>query len=285
MVQASSLSQSDKFIVEQASNLSQSHTNILTNLDNNLCNLLLDRILPNLSILDPACGSGAFLVAALQHLIKVYSTVFNYIQAAGDDKNQARLNKIKQQHPSLEYYIKKRIITDNLYGVDIMEEATEIAKLRLFLSLVASAKTVEDLESLPNVDFNIMTGNSLIGLIRVDGDAFDGLDSKKKGKKQNEIQGSLLPQLAASAYQKILQEKNESIRKYKEHAFTQVSIEGTSQSDRLQMLRIHIDKVNRESMVNLNQLLLDEFSIKLAIKYEEVQLKGKAKKDFWLRKI
>jgi hypothetical protein len=60
----------------------------------------------------------------------------------------------------------KRIISDNLYGVDIMEEATEIAKLRLFLALVAAAQSVTELEPLPNIDFNIMSGNSLIGLIR-----------------------------------------------------------------------------------------------------------------------
>ena len=45
-----------------------------------------------------------------------------------------------------------------------MEEAAEIAKLRLFLALVASAQRVEELEPLPNIDFNILPGNSLIGL-------------------------------------------------------------------------------------------------------------------------
>ncbi|MFM6021871.1 MAG: DNA methyltransferase, partial [Dolichospermum sp.] len=145
------------------------------NLNNQLCQQLLDEILPQLSILDPACGSGAFLVAALQHLIKIYTAIFEFIQVSGNAENQARLIKIKQDHPSLDYYIKKRVITDNLYGVDIMEEAVEIAKLRLFLSLVASAETVDDLEPLPNVDFNIMSGNSLIGLICVDGSRFDNV--------------------------------------------------------------------------------------------------------------
>ena len=53
-----------------------------------------------------------------------------------------------------------------------MEEAVEIAKLRLFLALVAAAKTVDDLEPLPNIDFNILAGNSLIGLLRVDDKEF-----------------------------------------------------------------------------------------------------------------
>ncbi|MBC5796964.1 Eco57I restriction-modification methylase domain-containing protein [Sphaerospermopsis sp. LEGE 00249] len=234
--------------------------------NNQLCQQLLDDVLPNLSILDPACGSGAFLVAALQHLIKIYTAIFDFIEVSGNEENKARLTKIKKDHPSLDYYIKKRVITDNLYGVDIMEEAVEIAKLRLFLSLVAAAKTVDDLEPLPNVDFNIMSGNSLIGLIRVDGSRFDTVGSSK--------QGNILQQLNSQNYQAILKEKNESIRKYKEHAFIVADVEGTEQEDRLEFLRENINRVNRESLVKLNQLLLDEFS-NLKIKYEEVQLKGK----------
>ncbi|WP_242026155.1 DUF559 domain-containing protein [Limnothrix sp. FACHB-881] len=196
------------------------------------------------------------------------------------------------KHPSLDYYIKKRIITDNLYGVDIMEEATEIAKLRLFLALVSSAKTVNDLEPLPNIDFNIMAGNSLIGLIRVDGEGFDRLSQKEKGKGQRgggvdptqinllgptAVQGNLLQGLAASEYQRILEDKNRSIALYKKHAFQQADSE-LPQETRLLQLRDHIDKLNRESQAKLNQLLLDEFSQRLGIKYEQAQLVGKPQK-------
>ncbi|MBD2551869.1 hypothetical protein H6G51_01125 [Limnothrix sp. FACHB-708] len=196
------------------------------------------------------------------------------------------------KHPSLDYYIKKRIITDNLYGVDIMEEATEIAKLRLFLALVSSAKTVNDLEPLPNIDFNIMAGNSLIGLIRVDGEGFDRLSQKEKGKGQRgsgfdstqinllgptAVQGNLLQGLAASEYQRILEDKNRTIALYKKHAFQQADSE-LPQETRLLQLRDHIDKLNRESQAKLNQLLLDEFSQRLGIKYEQAQLVGKPQK-------
>jgi hypothetical protein len=248
----------NKFISGKIGNIE-----IFDHLNNQLCQQLLDNILPQLSILDPACGSGAFLVAALQHLIKIYTAIFDFIQVSGNAENQARLRKIKQDHPSLDYYIKKRVITDNLYGVDIMEEAVEIAKLRLFLSLVASAETVDDLEPLPNVDFNIMSGNSLIGLIRVDDQRFDHVGNP-----------DILQQLKAKDYQGILKEKNESISKYKEHAFIIGEVEGTDQEDRLERLKRNINDVNRQSLVKLNQLLLDEFG-NLKIKYEEVQLKGK----------
>src|SRR5579864_1520980 len=67
------------------------------------------------------------------------------------------------QHSNRRYYILKTIIIRNLYGVDIMEEATEIAKLRLFLKLVAQVDDVRRLEPLPDIDFNIRAGNTLVG--------------------------------------------------------------------------------------------------------------------------
>ncbi|MGB3240794.1 MAG: DNA methyltransferase [Geitlerinemataceae cyanobacterium] len=231
-----------------------------------LCSHLLEEVLPNLTLLDPACGSGAFLVAAMKTLIYIYSAVVASIKFITDHQLNAWLKQIEAEHPSLQYYIKKRIITDNLYGVDLMEEATEIAKLRLFLALVSAAHEVNELEPLPNIDFNIMAGNSLIGLIRVDAERFDGINQ------------DLLQILAANRYQEILEEKNTSIQQYKKHAFLPGEQQGTSQENRLLMLRQHIETLNRESQGKLNQLLLEEFSTKLGIKYEEVQLTGKAKK-------
>ncbi len=67
------------------------------------------------------------------------------------------------QHPSERYFILKSIIINNLFGVDIMEEAVEICKLRLFLKLVAQVETVGQIEPLPDIDFNIRAGNTLVG--------------------------------------------------------------------------------------------------------------------------
>lgn len=264
---------------------------LLTGLDADLCDALLNQILPTLTLLDPACGSGAFLVAAMKTLIALYLPIVAAAQSFSEHPQIAQWLTEANQHPSLDYYIKKRIITDNLYGVDIMEEATEIAKLRLFLALVASAKTVNDLEPLPNIDFNIMAGNSLIGLLRIDAEGFDRIGQTGKAKKgaavdptqvnllgETVLQGNLLQGLAASAYQQILEDKNASIALYKKHAFLRTEQEELSQEVRLLQLRDHIDKLNRESQTKLNQLLLDEFTTKLGIFYEEAQLQGKPKK-------
>ena len=166
---------------------------LLLNLTPEIALKLLSKVLPKLSLLDPACGSGAFLIAALKTLHNLYLGIINQIPQLNDKKLNKWYNTIKQEHPSVAYYIKKQIISNNLYGVDIMEEATEIAKLRLFLTLVASAEKVEQLEPLPNIDFNILCGNSLIGLLRVNPNAYNqnaDLFSKSYQQLVNEKNGS-----------------------------------------------------------------------------------------------
>ncbi|MBD2088277.1 hypothetical protein H6F67_00105 [Microcoleus sp. FACHB-1515] len=171
---------------------------LLVKLDARLCRHLIygdNAILKTLSLLDPACGSGAFLIAAMKTLMPIYSSVIGTIKNSSDYQLTNWLNDVERNHPSLPYFIKKRIITDNLYGVDIMPEASEIAKLRLFLALVSSARTADDLEPLPNIDFNIMAGNSLIGLIRVDENSFDQVKltqkAKARGLKQDDTEQQL----------------------------------------------------------------------------------------------
>ncbi len=208
----------------------------------------------------------------MKTLIQVYSAVIGTIELMGNCSLKNQLEYIQSSHPSVLDFIKKRIVSDNLYGIDIMEEATEIAKLRLFLALVSSAHDVEELEPLPNIDFNIMAGNSLIGLIRVDETAFDAVG--------NSLQGNLLQSLAADNYQKILEEKNKSVELYKKHAFLSKELPETDtpQETRLIHIRKSIEELNKKSQKKLNVLLLDEFSKRLGIKYEEVQLTGKSQK-------
>jgi len=128
-----------------------------------------------ITILDPTCGSGAFLFAALNILEPLYEAcIIRMEQFVAEQPGKHKffeetLAEIKSdQHPNLQYFIFKSIILNNLYGVDIMNEAVEIAKLRLFLKLVATVdvnprKDNFGLEPLPDIDFNIRAGNTLIG--------------------------------------------------------------------------------------------------------------------------
>ena len=121
---------------------------LLAHMDARVALKLVNQVLPSITVLDPAVGSGAFLVAALKCLINVYYAIVGRAELGASAELQAWLKRIQKDHPSVGYYIKRRIVTDNLYGVDIMEEACEIAKLRLFLAMVSSVRKVEDLEPL-----------------------------------------------------------------------------------------------------------------------------------------
>ncbi|MBZ0315264.1 MAG: Eco57I restriction-modification methylase domain-containing protein [Anaerolineae bacterium] len=122
--------------------------------------------LSKLTVLDPTCGSGAFLFAAMNILEPLYELALDRMaEWVGELKYKdfaTELDRVRQ-HPNRRYFIFKSIIVNNLYGVDIMEEAVEICKLRLFLKLVAQIEDVNQVEPLPDIDFNIWAGNSLIG--------------------------------------------------------------------------------------------------------------------------
>lgn len=101
-------------------------------------------ILNNVRVLDPAVGSGAFLVGMMQEIIRVKTPL---------------AEKLKVKITSAQ--LKREIIKSNLYGIDIETEAIEIAKLRLWLSLVVDEE-LEKVEPLPNLDYKLAIGNSLV---------------------------------------------------------------------------------------------------------------------------
>ena len=137
--------------------------------------------LNSVSVLDPTCGSGAFLFAALNILEPLYTACIDGMRGFLNDLEvsqrphhpnalsdfRAVLEQLKR-HPSERYFILKSIVLNNLYGVDIMEEATEICKLRLFLKLVAQLESYDQIEPLPDIDFNIRAGNTLVGFTSLD---------------------------------------------------------------------------------------------------------------------
>ncbi|MDT0213938.1 Eco57I restriction-modification methylase domain-containing protein [Rothia sp. ARF10] len=129
------------------------------------------RILSDLKIVDPTCGSGAFLFAALKILLDLYSTVIDAARAQAITSSDATLHALLadvDDHPNQTYFILKHATLNNLYGVDLMKEATEIARLRLFLKLVSAIEKRDDLEPLPDLDFNIKPGNILVGARTID---------------------------------------------------------------------------------------------------------------------
>ena len=116
----------------------------------------IDEKLRDVKICDPAIGSGAFPMGLLRELFFCRSAIEpNIVEHAAD--------------------IKRHIIQNNIYGVDIERGAVDIARLRFWLALIVDEKSPE---ALPNLDFKIMQGNSLL-------ESYEGIDLSKLAVMSN----------------------------------------------------------------------------------------------------
>jgi len=106
----------------------------------------IDNLLANIKVCDPAVGSGAFLVGMLHEIVKLRQLLSVYLG------NEVSI-----------YDLKRQTIENSLYGVDIDPGAVEICKLRLWLSLVVDEDDFYNIKPLPNLDYKVVKGNSLVG--------------------------------------------------------------------------------------------------------------------------
>lgn len=111
----------------------------------------LDEALASVRICDPAIGSGAFPVGMMQEIIKAREVLTTYL-GSSDERTT--------------YHFKRHAIQESIYGVDIDPGAIDIAKLRLWLSLVVDEVDYHDIKPLPNLDYKIICGNSLLSVRR-----------------------------------------------------------------------------------------------------------------------
>ncbi|MEI0611870.1 Eco57I restriction-modification methylase domain-containing protein [Brachyspira pilosicoli] len=123
----------------------------------------------NIKILDPACGSGSFLLGAYKYLLNYHIEYYNKI------KDRAKFKGVKEdvikENGDLTIWIKKQILRNNIFGVDIDSNAVEVTKLSLLMKCLegespASIQNNQDLfneRALPSLEDNIKCGNSLIG--------------------------------------------------------------------------------------------------------------------------
>jgi hypothetical protein len=110
---------------------------------------LIDDKLKDITVCDPAVGSGAFPVGMMTEIVRARSALTPYF------------NDVHERTP---YHFKRHAIQNCLYGVDIDPGAVEIAKLRLWLSLVVDEEDVKQIKPLPNLFYKIVSGNSLLGV-------------------------------------------------------------------------------------------------------------------------
>ncbi|MEQ8554913.1 MAG: Eco57I restriction-modification methylase domain-containing protein [Cyclobacteriaceae bacterium] len=161
-----------------------------------------NQIINSLKICDPAVGSGHFLVSALNEIIAIKSelkilldregkTLRDYevtiendeliVESEGELFQYTLGNMEKQRVQETLFHEKQTIIENCLFGVDINPNSVKICRLRLWIELLKNAyyKNDTELETLPNIDINIKTGNSLISRFDLDTDISEALKKSK----------------------------------------------------------------------------------------------------------
>ncbi|MBM3879991.1 MAG: hypothetical protein FJ387_09775 [Verrucomicrobia bacterium] len=231
--------------------------------------------LEKLSVLDPTVGSGAFLFAALNILKPLYEACLERMEAfVGDlDRSSEKHRPEKfsdfravlervEAHPNSDYFILKSIILNNLFGVDIMEEATEICKLRLFLKLAAQvdpdpAKDNFGIEPLPDIDFNIRAGNTLVGYATAD-------EVRRAFKEEAGGQGKLLLGESSSAYQRFEEKVEDADRAFA--LFRQMQTEQGMDSTQFVSAKVALRKQMKVLEDELNRYLASDYGVKVSDK-------------------
>ena len=153
----------------------------------------IDVLLRDITVCDPAIGSGAFPVGMMTEIVRARLALTPWF------------NDVAERTA---YHFKRHVIQGSIYGVDIDPGAVEIAKLRLWLSLVVDEDDVQQIKPLPNLDYKIVVGNSLLGfpftsqrvhkIEKLKADYFDETDHDKKRKLKREIDSELVQAFAAS---------------------------------------------------------------------------------------
>jgi len=157
---------------------------IVKNTVGKLCDGKTPRQISSLRILDPACGSGSFLLGAYQYLLDYH---LNWYQKDGNQKHTREIYHGRGGQWYLTIQEKKRILLNNIFGVDIDPQAVEVTKLSLLLK-VLEGENQDTLEkqmklfkerALPDLGSNIKCGNSLIGPDFYQGKQMSLLDSEE----------------------------------------------------------------------------------------------------------
>lgn len=249
-----------------------------------LCRHLIQNILPNLRLLDPACGSGNLLVALHQRLIEIFSVLIGYSQqhqdtqlkiwqsglietASADDENT-----IETEHNHLLLNVQAGVLKHILYGVDILPGAVETARFQQGVMRVAIAQHPNVLEPLIDLSFSILVGNSLVGLISVNEERFDQVN---KSGELNVLQGNLLQPLAADGYQITLAERDLALEHYKSRNQALADAGNIPAYARASLLKEEIFQLDSKAQNKLDALLLNYMSEQLGIQYKAMQLTDK----------
>ncbi|WP_204137197.1 hypothetical protein [Halomicronema sp. CCY15110] len=256
-------------------------TELLATLTADRCHQLIATVLPNLSMLDPACGSGRFLLMTLARLQAVYQICWDYAQTSSHPELQTWVRSLRALDCPPQWAWTRQILTQTLYGVDVRPEAIAVTQTQLWLWLLSTIPAGKSLPLLPDLDFNIVRGNALVGFMRVDEESFDQIAPKRspaEADHETVLQGNLLQPLAAASYRDTLAEKQIRIEHYRAQTQAMGAEGGIPDYVQREFLRDRIETVNTAAQQKLNDLLFATWSRQLGIVVKEPQPSGRARK-------
>jgi Eco57I restriction-modification methylase/TaqI-like C-terminal specificity domain len=205
---------------------------ILTEKDNAV---LLNQKLDDIKVCDPAIGSGAFPIGMLQEIFEAKRFIYPYLKTNQDFKPAQ---------------VKKNIIQHSIYGVDLEKGAVDIAQLRFWLSLV-----VDELNPhpLPNLDYKIMQGNSLL-------ETFQKIDLSQIGKSTDNV---LMTEPERDLFGNLTDEQ------------MKITFSQSDTSQKIQDLikiffTIEVSKQKNEIRAEINQLVLQHIEYNLKVREDQL---------------
>lgn len=209
--------------------------------------VLIDLLLDEIKICDPAIGSGAFAVGIVNLISRLRILLRDYVD---------------RKYKNSSYYFKRHCIQNSIYGVDIDISSVEITKLRLWLSLIVDEADYSLTEPLPNLDYKIMQGDSLI-------DEFYGFKFSifQKDKQQYSLNENPKEIEDLVVKLNLLQKKYSNLKQFLKRKETKIEIDD--------LLLLIFEKV----MVSINQFD-QEKSKKIKIKYDNPQSQNKIRNFF-----